>query len=212
MLANIHLAGRNSTLTITKEFSFIGKLSERAALLIASIEKISEKTPFDMMVLDLLTLKVELSKKYLPIKNSLLKNDHLVHGDYTDQNIFFDKEGNISHVFDFEKTQYQPRTFELFRSMNLIFMNGDNVEQELLDAKLYINSYLQKYPMKKEEFLEGLDMYFRKLINSVWIESEHYLEGNTRVDPLLKQDYVRVKYFGENIEKIKEVLSYNLYI
>lgn len=207
MLARIHLVGKNATLHIDSLFKDNESLNADGENILKIIEAKEEKTEFDQLAAQTITLKKKLTSEIQFKYNDLnFKNDHLVHGDYTDQNVFF-VNNVIAYVFDLEKAQYQPRFFELFRSMSLTFFNGNNFEQELRDAKTFLDAYLDQYPMSPEELRNGLKAYYLRSINSAWVEGEHYLKGNTRLDPLLFRDYTRVKYLSDHMEEIIEELK-----
>jgi Ser/Thr protein kinase RdoA (MazF antagonist) len=139
-----------------------------------------------------------------------LNNVHLVHGDYTNQNVFFDEQGRVAYVFDFEKAVYQHRSQELFRSLYLIFIDGNNEHQEMKDAKKYLDTYLSVSPMSYEELSAGFDMHYQKMIYGIWVESEHYLKENSKIDSLLKRDHVRLHFIAKNNDMFKEFLLRDL--
>jgi len=191
MLAKIHLIGRKSTIqtedliqTRTPE-DFIKIYNEIQEVL----AKIVLPTEYDVLAKKSLELKKKLvlsnESKYGDIN---LPNDHLIHGDYVDYNIFFDDNDEVSHVFDFEKTRYAPRVFELFRSMMLCGV----------DQKLYIEAYNEVYPISKEELQKGFTNYFVKQSRSLWLESEHYLKNNSRPDQFLPEEYERLLKLEKN--------------
>lgn len=207
-LARLHLLGRDSKL-IVKDFH---KPWDKQARL-QDIEKILHiisvlqiKTEFDIHAEKNLLLKKQIiGSNEKPYEAFKLQNDHLIHGDYTIGNLFFDEHDHVSHVFDFEKTEYAPRYFELFRSMIYsVFLNKIG-EGELVRSKLYLDSYRTLYPATKEELINGFTAYYLRSAHSLWVESEHYLKGNIRIDELLKTDVLRLEYLSRNLE---ETLKY----
>jgi TfoX/Sxy family transcriptional regulator of competence genes len=74
------------------------------------------------------------------------------------------------------------------------------------DAKKYLDVYLSVYPMSYEELSAGFDMHYQKMIYGIWVESEHYLKGNSKIDSLLKRDYVRLHFIAKNNDMFKEFL------
>jgi len=128
------------------------------------------------------------------------------HGDYLDHNVFFGPNDQVSYVFDFEKTDYSPRTYELFRSLMYSFLSGDILDEDVVRAKLYLQSYLEIYPISKDELSRGLRLFYLKSIHGVWVESEHYLKENVRVDEFLLNDLQRIKYLSENYEYLEDNL------
>ncbi|MDO8424060.1 MAG: phosphotransferase [bacterium] len=209
-LARIHLLGRDAKISIDKSFTGWDKQIRLKEIedILQKISKIEDKTGFDTSAEQNLLLKkriIESNKQ--TYEQFSFRNDHLIHGDYMIGNVFFDADDNVSYIFDFEKTQYAPRFFELFRSMIYSTFLGDNVTQDALNlAKLYLNSYLAVYPMSKDELVSGFTAYCLRSAHSLWVEKEHYLLGNTRVDELLQSDILRTNYFSKHFEEMKEFL------
>ncbi len=124
----------------------------------------------------------------------------MIHGDYYVENVFFNERKEVSNVFDFEKAEYAPRFYELFRSLFYTFFNGNIEERALKSAKLYLRSYIDAYPMNNEEISSGFKCYLLHKIHNVWAEHEHVINQNYRISSLVKLDYERVKYISEHSE------------
>jgi len=201
MLGRIHLLGKKSKLPINDFFKEWNK--EKALQKISNIEKeINKKTTltkFDHLAIKNLKMKKDLiNENLLTFVDINLANDHLTHGDYLDHNVFFDKNDQVSEVFDFEKTDYSPRMYELFRSLMLTFFNDKFAKENIDNAKLFLNTYLNIYPTSRDELSKGLKLYYLKSIHGIWIESEHFLNNNSRVDEFLKTDNMRIKYLSNH--------------
>lgn len=148
-----------------------------------------------------LSLKQSISKA-IPrrIKASSLGKHHMVHGDYHAQNLFFNSEGQISHVFDLERTGAQPRSLELVRSMFLICFNSYFSATQFKQAKIYLQSYNQIYPINKSEVEHAVRFMFYKHALNLWIEKDHYLHNFKRADTLLSGEFRYLKYMSQNLE------------
>jgi len=209
MLGKIHLLGKDSTLKLSSGFSGWNKKEalKTADTLATTISQIGNKTDFDE-----LALKTVLFKKSLiedgdtRYEDSNLISDHLIHGDYLDQNVFFDDSYGVKYVFDFEKTKYEPRTQEIFRSATYSFLNTDFSEISITRMRLYIKSYREVYPIGKEEMKNGLMVHYIKSMHDFWVEKEHYLKGNGRVDVFLELNYKRLEFISENIDALTRKL------
>ncbi len=210
MLGKIHLLGKESKLIIDDWFKIENeeKTFKKIEDILFKISEVSSLSDFDKVALE----NVQMKKKLL-LKNTItfeslgLARDHLIHGDYLDHNVFFDERGNVKWVFDLEKTSYSPRTYELFRSMVCSLLSADITDIDLENAKKYIDAYSSVYPISKDEIKRGLQLYFVKIIHGFWVESEHYLKGNTRVDHFLFDDRKRIKYLSENLDSLVEILT-----
>ncbi len=203
MLGKIHLAGKESRLKVNKYFNIEDKdeTLKRIDEILCKIAEITIKNDFDNIAIENLQLKKELiSKNTLKISDLTWKSDHLIHGDYHEQNVFFDDEDEVKWVFDFEKTIYAPRTFELFRSMSILFMTQDINRRGLDNAKKYLKAYESIYPISEDEIRLGLQLYFVKLFHGIWVETEHYINGNTRIDHFIFNDFYRLNYLTQNLD------------
>ena len=158
------------------------------------------------MTLDSLRLK----KQYV-LANTVsyerldLPSNYLIHGDYFCDNVFFDENDHVSHVYDFEKTQYAPPMYELFRSFFVSFLSIPTQENLSL-AKKYVDAYLEACPFPKERVRRSFTVAYLKQIHSVWVEEEHYLKHSTRPDELLPSQYACNEYYLTNREAIDAYL------
>ena len=209
MLGKIHLLGKDSTLPVNERFKAWNteKALEKVDAIYSEIKKLTDSTEFDRLALQSIETKKKLIQDNTTKYEDLdLPSDHLIHGDYLDHNVFFGPDNKVSFVFDFEKTDYSPRMYELFRSLMYTFLSGDADEQGLEKAKLYLRSYLSIYPTNKDELSKGLRLLYLKSIHGMWVEGEHYLVKSDRVDQFLNDDFQRIKYLSENFEEFQNSL------
>ena len=205
MLANIHLAGKSAEVVNNDAFSVpaLEKSLEKIEVILGVINSKEVLDQFDLDALRSIELKKQLLvKNSATDKDALLPNDHLIHGDYLDQNVFFNDQDEVSFVFDFEKTNYSPRTYELFRSMMYSFLDLTNLELSSAQMKVYFDAYIRVYPMSDDEVMKGLKLFQLKAQHDFWVESEHYLKNSTRVDQFLNNAYYRVKYLDEEFDTL----------
>lgn len=209
MLGKIHLLGRDAKLPVSGKFKPWNKEKSLAKieLVINEIQKKTNFDDFDESALKSLNLKKQLVQENTVVYEDLnLSSDHLIHGDYTDHNVFFGGNDKISWVFDFEKTSYSPRTHELFKCMMYSFLCDDLSEENISRAKLYLDSYRKTYPISEDELTRGLKLYYLKSIHGLWSESEHYLNDNHRVDKFLGTDFPRIDNLSEHFEEFRNSL------
>ena len=209
MLGKIHLRGKESTLP--RKDVFTGwdkeKLIARADQLIAIINEKEELNEFDRNALEGVNFRKKLIESNTAVFEDLgIPSNCLIHGDYHDTNIFFDDSGNVEYVFDFEKVTYAPRVFELVRSMIFMFFDGTMEKQKIALARLYIESYSKIYPISKEELQAGFKLFYLRQLHGFWVETEHYINKNYRVDHFLSSGYKSAKYLSENLDELVEKL------
>jgi len=209
MLGKIHLLGKDAKLPLEDKFYPWRKEKslEKIDLINTELNKMTSQTDFDSLAIESLKIKKKLIEENTVTYDDLnLPNNHLIHGDYLDHNVFFGVDNQVSYVFDLEKASYSPRMYELFRSMMYSFLS-EGVQKENIDkAKLYLESYLKVYPASKDELSKGLKMYYLKSFHGLWTEGEHYLNNNLRADEFLKTDIRRIKYLSQNFDEFEDEL------
>ncbi len=166
------------------------------------------KTKFDTIALETLQLKLKLGNQIgNNLKVGYLGKDHISHGDYHAQNLFFDKEYNVTHVFDFEKSEIRPRSLELVRSMFLICFDSNFKKENFTKARLYIKTYNSIYPIPPHEISAAITFMHHKSILSLWIEQEHYLLKNKRVDLFLESNLKSLRYLSRHMQEFIKKLT-----
>jgi Ser/Thr protein kinase RdoA (MazF antagonist) len=203
MLARIHLLGSRSSIKLHesgKEWDSVATL-EKIDYLLQNISAIKQKTDFDILAEKNLLLKRKIIESNQKTYGDFgLSNSHLIHGDYIVPNVFFDENENVSHVFDWEKTEYSSRFLELFRSLIQCTMFDP------MRSECYLKAYLSLYPATKNELENGIDAYCLDQTHSLWVEEEHYIGGNSRADELLESNNFRINFFANNMKTYKEKL------
>jgi len=169
-----------------------------------------ELNKFDKLALKSLEIKKSIVTSSSDTENQSISTyfNHLLHGDYHEKNIFFDKFGKVEYIFDLDKTKIGNRLSELIRSMDYIYLNTDyHSTKNLEKAKLYIHTYRKIYPFEKKDFEISLKEYYIKHAHSLWIESTHYLENSDRVDHFLQYEINTLDYLPKNFEKFIQTLE-----
>jgi homoserine kinase type II len=210
MCAKIHLRGKENTIRTLKQFNpwNTQKSLETFEKILSVISAIKNKSVLDEQAVESLRLKKKLLETNdIQFESLGFKNDHLIHGDYLDHNVFFNDNNEVIAVFDFEKADTSPREYELFRSMMLTFVHGLDPKTELENIKIYLDAYRSVYPLSEEQIRNGFELFYQKQIHGTWVESEHYLNNNTRVDMFLEIEYKRLKFMAEHKDMIIKTLT-----
>lgn len=213
MLARIHLLSKNA---YPRQFEARAEAWDKAMFsqTVSAIQKaLVQKRrldDFDKLAAEALALKQNLvnaeTKRY---EDFGLKHDHLIHGDYHELNLFFDKQGNVSHVFDLEKTKVTNRLFELVRSVDIICFNSSYSDHDYRRAKQYLQAYNAAYPIDKAELEATMRAYSIRRNFSLWIEESHYLHNNHRVDLFLKPEVETIKFNMRHLdEHLRKILAF----
>lgn len=205
-LAKIHLVSSNGLpLRISSHHGIIDRnvFLDAYPEIIKAIKSKKEKDDFDKLALKVLKLKkfiVDKNKKR--VENSIAVNNHLLHGDYHEKNVFFDNNGEVKFIFDWEKTAIGNRFHELVRSMDFVCLDGHYEKENLEKARFYIQTYKELYPFDKVDFINSIEDYYLKNAHSLWIEQTHYLENSNRVDCFLENELALLKYYPKNYKRL----------
>ena len=220
MLARLHRAGRGRLLPAVRDSGRRLRLAEdnfaaRAERVLAIIRVKEEKSEFDRLAAEFIGLKTRLVAAYRPGDDPLgrMPFDHTIHGDYHDGNLFFDAADRVQWVFDWEKTTLAPRAAEVIRSMEYICFAdiADYVprfeEANFAAARRYLGAYDAGNRLPRAEFETAARAYYWGRVVELWVETEHYIDGNGRVDVFLKPRHTFVRYYAEHFDEWVERLA-----
>ncbi len=188
MLGRIHKAGESRYPEISEVFKSWNKdeFFEDADSILEIINNKKILTDFDRQAKEAIEFKKKCVKEEkLSLADMEGLRTGLIHGDYHDGNVFFDKDGTVTHVFDFEKTCIAPCVFEIIRAMQYSYSTGHNRPGSEKYIGEFLNGYRTERPVSDEELKLGKELFYQREIHGLWVEKEHYLKNNSRVDMLL---------------------------
>jgi Ser/Thr protein kinase RdoA (MazF antagonist) len=217
-LARLHLASKDdSTLVISRPLDrwTKDKFLSKAQEVHRKIEQIDSPSDFDVMAKEFLQLKILLAEKgSVRFEELGFRDDAVLHGDYHYLNMFFDTEGNVSHLFDFERVRRGDRAAELayglfFNCFDLNKTSIDTIsEVHFSRAKSYLSAYTKLYPLSAEKVADGIRWYYwSQMVHQLWPLDAHYMEGSTRADDLAPIRFDRLKYFANNLDSVLDILK-----
>lgn len=193
MLARVHLAGE------VAETDYIGKSFEQknkeetlvyAESIIAVIEKEILRTggsDFDRTALRIAQEKQRFITEW-PFPEQQPLPHILVHHDLHAGNVFFDDTAEVRHVFDFELVQHEPAAFDVVRTMTIVCMDYGLREEKWDRVHNFLDAYREVRFLGGEELHRGVIEFIRYRSTFFWVEEEHYLKNNSRVDRFLECD------------------------
>lgn len=188
MLGRIHRTGEGGYPAVNKHFSPWDKKEfyKIADTVLGIINGKKDKNDFDLRVEEVIRFKQRRAAKekieYADFKNL---REGLIHGDYHSGNVFFNEEGNVTHVFDFEKTCIAPFVFEIMRAIHYSSVTGYGREGLEGAVMRFLDGYRKERQVTDDELQDGMEIFYQKQIHDLWVEKEHYLNHNSRVDSLL---------------------------
>lgn len=163
---------------------------------LASRESLS---PLEARIREVLARKRKLVERneLLP-HHILMRNDCLLHGDFTYQNVFFGSQGEVSHVYDLEKTALGPRAYELARSLLITCFDDAWTERNFRLARAFVDGYRCVAPIGFSEFSNGVRSYMTAVTHMTWIEAKFLLYRMEDHLPLYERHARRIENIGES--------------
>jgi Ser/Thr protein kinase RdoA (MazF antagonist) len=139
-----------------------------------------QRSPTDEYMLESLYRKRELvDANRLQPDDFPLPNDRLLHGDFIYQNTFIDAAGDVTHVYDFEKTCHGPRAYDLARCLIINCFDDGWTPANYARARTFLSAYRDMYPIGFDEFTYGVAMYVTHIAHLCWIEAKYILYDST---------------------------------
>lgn len=193
MLARVHNAGE------TADVGYVGKSFEQknkeetlahAQTVIAAIENEILRTggtEFDQSALRIAREKQKLIREWSFSEQKPLPHI-LVHYDLHAGNVFFDDDDQVQHVFDFELVQHEPAAFDVVRTMTIVCMDYGLREEKWDRVHNFLDAYREVRALSEEDLRAGVIEFIKYRTTSFWVEEEHYLKNNVRIDRFLECD------------------------
>ncbi|WP_437926543.1 phosphotransferase [Sorangium sp. So ce291] len=125
---------------------------------------------------------------------------HLVHGDFHNENLIFDSEGNVVRVLDFEETHLNHRVRDVFSFINHACCNTGFGSANMEKATLFLRSYNAMYALTDQEVEGGAIGLIEGLCSSLFLERVVVDEGNAELISILERDLRKVNYFATHAE------------
>ena len=124
--------------------------------------------------------------------------DTLIHCDFIYQNTFVDEQGEITHIYDFEKTSYAPRAYELARSLLINCFDDGWEEKNFVQGRLFLAVYRDVYPIDLETFYHGVRMYLIHCAHMIWLDVRHIMTEYERSMQIYLSHARRVSHVGDD--------------
>ncbi|NBS41360.1 hypothetical protein EBS80_01755 [bacterium] len=209
MLARFHVAGRAPQGSYHRQLGAWDRRGFRLEFVELEQELLSRATLTDAerRMLDVLRFKARLvERNETALGDFRLPFDVLLHGDFVYQNVFVDREGEVTRVFDFEKTCMGPAAYELARSVFLNCFEDGLDDRNVERGRAFLIAYRSVRPVSFEEFLEGVRMYAISLFHMTWIEARSILYRNDESMPIYERHAKRVEMLSGDVRPLCERL------
>lgn len=215
VLAKIHLIGKGQFPELSYKFKSWKTKDDFNTRIEIIRQVINSKKELDQI--DKKTLKDLDAKSLIVNSNQLsyeemgLLSDHLVHGDYQEMNLFFDDNGTVKWVIDFDTSQLNTRSRELARAIQLLcFTNTGKSKEDIEKARIFFKSYNQVYPITSEELKKGFIVQFMKLAYSYWVYTEYYITGTQNAaEWIINEPAQELQQYWLRLDKIVSQITLN---
>lgn len=173
------------------------------------LEKKSNRDELDDKVYSLLPQKVEYIKNHKPQKLDLEDEKIiLLHGDFNNENVFFDTSSNIIDVFDFDRVFVGYALYELISSLIIIFF--DDFEEKNFDkASKFLDGYKSIKHINQRFFKRTIQYFIDELFYTSLFEEEKYLRKSDRFDNVYKHYLSTLKYFLQENNFTERIINYS---
>lgn len=136
---------------------------------------------------------------------SLDHGSHFVHGDFHNENILFDVNGEVVCFLDFEESFLGHGVCDI---VNFIFMAlcSDGLSCKQLHAgRRFIDCYRSIIATEKQLLETAIERYFLSMASSTFLE-ERLVEGQEFFAVLLRRDIAKMKIWNEEPQRIVRTL------
>lgn len=114
----------------------------------------------------------------LPAPTQQTATAQLIHGDYQDANVFFER-GEVSCVIDWDKARREVPARELVRAMD------HGLGMEPLLCRAFLTGYRRLLPMPLNQLEEAADRFTHQQAHSLWLTEQILLHDNDRAARLM---------------------------
>lgn len=172
------------------------------------LKKKSNRGELDDSVYSLLQQKVEYIKQHEIFKLDIESEKViLLHGDFNNENVFFDASANIINIFDFDRVFVGYALYELISSLIIIFF--DNFGEQNFDrASRFLDGYKMIKRIDRESFKRAIQYYIHELFYTSLFEEEKYLRKSDRFDEIYKHYLNTLKYFLQKNNFTERICNY----
>ena len=160
------------------------------------------------VVINLLLLKLDLLGKIDSVAELSLDSNVIIHGDYQEQNVFFNGTEDNLHitVFDIEKARRSSPSIEIARFILLVCFYEAIDSTSLNKAKEFLNGYNQLEDINYHEVVTCINFLILKKLSSTWSENEYLKTSNPELLEFIRNDYKLLKNIKENFKEIQNLL------
>ncbi len=112
----------------------------------------------------------------------------VIHGDYQEKNVFFDDNGDVVALIDWEKACLAPSEWEIIRTLDLV------MQFDVERGKTFVEGYQEEAPLDLDTLDRAAWAYGVMRTHDLWLFREIYERGHDRVRRFLSPGPFRPIY------------------
>ncbi|WP_074212722.1 phosphotransferase enzyme family protein [Salinivibrio sp. ES.052] len=134
--------------------------------------------------------RVKQQREHLASNNSehqyeIATQRQLIHGDYHQANLFFDRHSAVSGLIDWDLLQNMPPAYDVIRACAYMF------QMDPLLSSAFIDGYTLQLPLTGEELIDGARAWGMYADHHIWPLEQVYLHNNVAAKRFIPhQDFV----------------------
>jgi len=174
----------------------------------AAIRRLPALDPFDQHALASFSYRRTLLAAGVPPPSAFADLPaQLLHGDFHERNVFFDAQGRVSGVIDWELASRGPRAWEIVRALDLALELPQDFEAGGERMHAFLGGYAGVAPLTAEESRAMPELYWAARVHSLWVYEEHYRKGSARTDRLAMADLETLEWWTRNRQPLATTLA-----
>lgn len=119
----------------------------------------------------------------------------LIHGDFHNENLLFDKNKKLAYILDFEETHYGHRMEDIIQFIDLACCNTGYSPENFNKACFFLEAYSSQNFVTEEELTFGIQFYLLSVASSFFFENKLYTERDTNLVEFIKRDLNKLIFF-----------------
>lgn len=131
----------------------------------------------------------------------------LLHGDFHLGNLFFDHNGTVKGVIDWELAKVGPRAWEIVRTLDYTLPLAQDIGRGGPLLRAFIHAYAQATPLTEDECAAMPELYWAVRVHSLWPYEEHYRKGSARTDKVALQDLESLGWWAAHRQDLAAALK-----
>lgn len=170
------------------------KFTLEATELVRTLEQKPYRSDLEVRMLEVLAYKAEfIEQTTMRSQDIPLMYNCLLHGDFQYLNTFTDDRGEITHVYDLERSSLGPPAYEVARSLILNCFDDGWENENFALGRTYLCAYREDFPLTRDDLFQAMRLYTYSILHMTWIEARYIVFGVDTQLPLYDRHMNRIQ-------------------